>query len=705
VAIENAFGMIDTTFTNIPGGTEVPFTYTPTSETRIYPLVVEDAECAYHFADSGDTLTLHMRSDVITPCNVITTHDTVCYGGSGHLTATLQLQGHPVDANHPTSVRWFADYNMTHELKSEILTGGFSYYDTAGLTQRTVLYVSLNQDNICPSINGVTTNVHSMENGASTELHCADAIRYYDPGGRDGDYPVSGNGSYFETFHSYDGRPVAIHFDSLDLAVPSKLYIFTGTEAIHDSLIYTVSYGTVPPDIILSNGPYMSLMFSPGPVSAKGWEAVVSPAPGIAIAEVLPQNIVRFADEVCHIGGDDYTPPFEGWERVVSQIVLDSLLNDPETSGLYTFQKHFTDSHGCDSLVRFDLTVGIQPVCLDTTIVILSTDTAGIVWHGKAYKETGQYYYTIAGTGDETHCDCVERLSLIVLDVKVHDNEMCEGDDALMVIEVSTPNIKRDFPDRTTVGDIYCERYVQTSTGAFTQMLFIDPEKFAAQRQFDSLTPLGVVFYVDPDVTEARVVSLTDAFRGALPWARTEVMTSVQSVGLKTSMESSVEDFDGKANTDMIKQTAELATDKNFQLNAPAAFFCYYFDPKAAEVPSSLDDPNTRYNTPTDWYLPSAGEVSVFRANRGLVNKTIEKLIELGYSAEYPDPPYDPDHPGYYKGSAYWSSTESNTNHQMAWFLQAKGQMNGHKTKDYTINVWDNNEEHYCVRAVKKVNL
>lgn len=714
VAFESASGIMTKEFFGIQGGEEVWDTYIPTSETKVYPLIVEDAECAYHFADTGDTVTLRMRHDVITPCNIVTTHDMVCYGGDGHVTATLELAGHPVDSNHPTHVRWFADYEMTHMLKGENLTGGFSYYDTADLLRRTYLYVSVNQDNICPSLNGLPTSVRTMENGVTTNLQCADVIRFFDPGGIDGDYPPNTQESYSQTFTSVDGRPVAVHFNSLELAPPSRLFVFTGSQMVQDSLLYTFTYGSSVPEIIISKGASMTFMFSPGPLSAWGWDALVSPAPGLAIVDVLPRNIVSYYDELCQSANEEYLPPFPGWENIVDAATLNDLT---QRSGSYTFSRTFSGAYGCDSIVTFTLDVTRQPLRYDTTVVVLNT-AGGYNWYGTTYTETGQYFRSVPGTAGTTNCDSVDRLNLIVLNVEIEDKELCEDQSVLMTVSVETPNFSRDFEVKTAPGDVLCRRIVQTDGGiSYSEELTLRPDSFLRRSQTETLVPLGVVVFADPNIRKNNIaIGLTDAYRDPVIWAREEVAAKVRSPysyasnagELQRAMyelndksvfrasDSAIRPLNnGLEFTTVIKRNAELAEGNDFQRNAPAAYYCYYYDPTRAEIPSD-DSPMLGSEAIHEgWYLPTVSEFSLFRANRAFVNKTLQMLKDHGYNAELPDPPGPYRHTTNrqeQRGSGYWTSVEfwpgQSNSYNSALFYQAKGQINGLGSSIAPIYKW-----------------
>lgn len=671
VAVENRFGVQTWTFNSIPSGDTAHLTFTPTIESKIYPISMVDElddGCDYNHADPGDTVTLGMRTDAITPCNIITTHDTVCYLGTGHLTATLQLEGHPVSSDFPTNVRWYADYEMTHLLTDTIIEDGYSYYDTAGLTHRTILYVSINQDGICPSLNGITTNSMSMSNGTTTSMYCADAIRFFDPGGPDADYPT-GTSALTQVFVSEDNRPVAIHFDSLSLSKASYLRIFTGEQKVVDSLLYTFTYGSDVPEIIVSAGNTLTVQFVPGPLSASGWDAVVSPAPGMAIADVYPYNQVRYTDQLCQTT-DPFTPSFDGWENLVSQELLNTLVQTP---GTRTFTDTTTSVKGCDSVTIYTLVVNQPPVRSDTTVVITSVD-GGYQWHGETYTETGQYTFAVSSTSSVTGCDSLDRLNLIVLQVDTSDNEICIGETTQLYVQVQTPNIVSSFDIPSLVGDVVCQRVVQSESGSYTQTEILRPDSFLLHANDEGLIPMGVVFFVDPaDNAHGLAMALVDAYDTACKWSTDNTITNGHRLSSNSDAQpgnnalyASAFDMIGKTNTVNI---LESARSKGGEEKAPAAYYCHYYD----HTTQSTGDVHLAY---PDWYMPSTGELSLYFAERLTVNNTLHiigQYLESSGSEYSATVPFD----GIFCDTGYWTSTEFNS----VWVghLNQKGQLRSHK--------------------------
>lgn len=64
-----------------------------------------------------------------------------------------------------------------------------------------------------------------------------------------------------------------------------------------------------------------------------------------------------------------------------------------------------------------------------------------------------------------------------------------------------------------------------------------------------------------------------------------------------------------------------MAEGGSFAENAPAAYFCYYYDP----VSQGVDPSEAR-----GWYMPSMGELNLVFGNRAQVNKTLGRLSGYG---------------------------------------------------------------------------
>ena len=665
VAFENAHGIETREFTALSGDT-VSILYSSTTATDIYPVSAEDDECGYTYQQDGDTVHLLMREDVLTPCQISTWHDTVCYGGDAQLFA--RTDGNITsDSESPSYIRWFADYNEHHLLKIDTLTDPDqrSEFDTAGIRQRPILYVSVEKEGHCPSTNGAETRVLKMGDPATDTLvlQCADQIRFYDQGGEHGDYPQStGSDGYMQIFTTSDHRPVSIHFDSLDLATTSRLFVFSGTSMNMDSVIAVLQPSSPIPEILTSRGDTMMLYFMPGPVVASGWSAIVSVAPGMAIADVRPYNTTAFRDEICTTTGT-YTPSFPGWQNLVSQDLLDILVKSP---GTRTFSYTTKDIHQCDSLVTFTLKVKQPPVRKDTTVVITSL-SGGVMWHGLTYTETGQYTFS-ASESEVGDCDSVDRLNLIVLKVDTSDNEICLGDSTELHVSVETPLFESDFETKPTVGDVVCLHTVtEEGIGSHSETLILRPDSFQIRALEEELLPIGVVFYVDPENdAHGLAIALTDAYDTCI-WSSNNNVTNGNRLGGDNMRAQylALNDLNGKSNTRNILTSAQSYNNAT----APAATYCYNYD----HVSQTSGDVHLAY---PDWYLPSSGELYLYFAQRTTVNST---LLMLQNHLQSINSPLTATVPFYDNGNdtGYWTSTEYTL--EFAGHLNQKGQLRNHR--------------------------
>ena len=95
----------------------------------------------------------------------------------------------------------------------------------------------------------------------------------------------------------------------------------------------------------------------------------------------------------------------------------------------------------------------------------------------------------------------------------------------------------------------------------------------------------------------------------------------VHSKNRLASQAEALFDLDGAGNTLVIKEYAERATGESFAENAPAAYFCYYYDPESQNVnPAEA----------RGWYMPAMGELNLVFGNRAQVNKTLSRLSSYG---------------------------------------------------------------------------
>ncbi len=598
IAFSNGDG-IETKTYHTTSGVPVNDTYITFTDAKIYPLSNSDGNCDYTWADESDTIRVMMKKNIADACTLLGSYDTVCYGSDAFFAARSTME-------KPYTIRWYSDYELTHLLKEETMTAtgpDTSFYDTLALTHHAEVFVTIDKDGFCPTVYGLPTNSVNFANG-STEIACGQVIRVYDDGGATGDYATGTNTKH--TYTTTDGKPVTIHFEELNLSETAHLFVINGTALNVDSVLYDLTAGSPNPGVISSNGNALTLYFIPGMKSAAGWSAIVEHSPGMSIADVYKKNEVVLRDEVCQSQTNTYDDPY----GVVPNVVPDlSILNkNLRKAGTYTYTQTIegADRHGCDSTVTFILTVN-PPVHHDTTVVttnFILNDQGGYVWpvNGRTYTTTGRYSKR---TGLPDGCDSLDILDFIVLQVDTSNNEICRGDTAIIGVSVTTPDISfRDdlIPPTIAIGDVWCD------DGSFMKVdSFLASDKVAK----------GVVFYVDSTGFHGLAVSL---------WYSDTRMQWATSYGQWTpklytgNVNPNVTNLyafamNGMENTLSIKEHAE-ALPGGFQTNAPAAYFCYYYDHITGTV-------GTEHK---GWYLPAVGEYYIFNIFRDEINPTLSKL-------------------------------------------------------------------------------
>lgn len=604
LAFENELG-IETRAYSGEVGVPVGDVYATTTPAKIYPIHIADSDgCDYNVADHGDTAYIQVLTDMVDACQLLSHNDTVCYEGDATLEARATL-------TPPYTLNWYGDYNLTHLLKSENITDdSWSVYDTAEIRQRTILFTSVIKEGFCPRVNGLANRTMNLADG-STTIGCDDVYRLYDSGGETGGFAPEE--VLFHTFKSTDGKPVSILFQELNLSTTSHLYLFSGHEIEPDSMLNVLSRTSPIPDIITSNGDELSLYFVAGMSGGAGWKAIVQHEPGVVIADAYPRNHVTFYDEVCQSQSLTYDDIYGITPEVVSQSELNEAV---KKAGTYFFTKTLVGaaSNGCDSIVSFILTVNAPPHN-DTTVVTSNFELNGnpYVWRGHAYDTTGRYSEIVHTANG---CDSLDILNLIVLIIDTTDNEICLGDTTTMGVMVTTPKLtwkEGEIPAVKAPGDVLC------SDGSVIRVdSFLRSDK----------VPIGVVYYVDLTGQHGKAVALVDA-PAAVQWARkgTSSVSSefvykfVHSKNRLASQAEALFDLDGAGNTLVIKEYAERATGESFAENAPAAYFCYYYDPESQNVnPAEA----------RGWYMPAMGELNLVFGNRAQVNKTLSRLSSYG---------------------------------------------------------------------------
>lgn len=604
MAFENGTGVETRTYSG-EAGVPITDTYSTTTPAKIYPTHIIDPDgCDYTVADPSDTTYIGVLTNMVDACHVLMRNDTVCYEDD----AVLQVRA---TVEPPYTLNWYGDYHLTHLLKSEEMTDdGWSVYDTTEVRQRSILYTSVIKEGYCPRVNGLTNNTMNFAEGATT-MGCGDVYRMYDSGGESGAYTQGEN--IFHTFTSTDGEPISILFEELNLSTTSHLYVFSGHELVPDSMLNVFTYNSPLPDLITSSGNELSLYFVAGMSTGAGWSAIVQHEPGVVMADVFERAHSTIYDEVCQSHSLPYDDIYHVVPEVASQAELDEAVKN---AGTYFFTKSFPGgaANGCDSIVTFVLTVNSPPYH-DTTIVTSNFELNGnpYMWKGHAYDTTGRYSEIVHTANG---CDSLDIINLIILIIDTTDNEICRGETTTMGVMVTTPKLtwqEGEIPAVMAPGDVLC------SDGSVIRVdSFLRSDK----------VPIGVVYYVDLTGQHGKAVALVDdpntvkwARRGTSSNSSEYVYKFVHSKRKLPNQRDALFDLDGFGNTLTIKQYAEMAESESFAENAPAAYFCYYYDPVIRNV------------NPTEargWYLPSMGELNLVFGNRAQVNKSLSRLSAYG---------------------------------------------------------------------------
>ena len=632
---------------------------------KIYPVNIQDDECGYPFADSWDTIYVSISNNVIHSCDIFTIDDYVCHDND----ATLQAQS---TIDYPYIIRWYSDMDQTQLLKEDNIANAedWSTYDTSHIIQRTLLYVSVDKDGYCPSVNSSYTDIINMRED-TINMNCAQSYRVFDSGGMNGDY---GTGEMIkQTFIADSGRKVVmiIDRDSWDLSNTSTLLVISGTELEPDSVMYELTKGGYLPEIIISKGSALTLFFMSGEIAAGGWSALVEPMPGVAIADAYPPNQTNLYDEVCQSSSLEYEDIYHVSPWLVSQTELNEAV---KRAGLHVFTHNFEgqDQHQCDSVVIFSLMVN-DPPFVDTMVVTTNFLLNGqpYHWKGMDLDSTGRYSKINTMTDG---CDSLDILSLVILQIDTSDNEICDGESTIMGISVETPRLiwkEGEIPPVKAPGDVLC-----TDGSVLRVDAFLESGK----------TPVGVVYYIDPTGEHGKIIALKDApivtINGKINyygiWAQDqEKAKSIHAVNKCTDQKDALFDMRGKANTQAIKASAENIDDsvdpeRAFLYYAPAAYYCYYYNESSGVV-----DPSNPEGW--GWYLPAMGELNILFGNRVPVNATLKKLKERGYAAEELD-----NGKNYYLSSSEAGKASDNT---ICWHNDYSGHFVSHqKISSYTSN-------------------
>lgn len=722
LAFASRMGMTYQTYENVPSGSECIIKYVPMDTTKVYPVFINDHQCSYNHADAGDTIVIetYEQKSMLNNCNLLTTDDRICVGETAHLSAKGRNLPYP-DA--PYTIQWFSDFALTNLLQTDIIYDevSSSEFDTANLTENTAFYVKIAQEGMCPSHQALADQVfvmnRSQHNRRTTFDNCnvngsSHVLRVYDSGGPENNY---GEGELIQHyFESASGHTLTIHFDELDLAQGSSLMIFSGREALGDSMLCRLLPGSDIPDVIVSRSRQLTLLFTSQGYTAGGWSALVQASNSMAVAEVRKPKTYSIQDRICQTHYLSYEDRLNVLGTIVDTNIYD--INEMiKTAGTYPFMHTYKNgaSNGCDSIVVFTLIVD-PPAVVDTTVVTLSLNLP-YHWPNRGdYYETGEYSYPVKDPA--TGCDIDNRLKLIVLEIDEFTSyrDTCEGENVVLGVHVITPDIPMEFPTTNHIGDVLC----QNDMG---QTYLMSPDEYLSSGEPNAI---GVVFFLDASNDHGKAIALRDAyeglngrndlerFPGECLWASGKnnprnneiIYRQIHSGRMYSLLNDALYDMSGIYNTDTIKKSvlnaAQISeTDENFlttfRTYAPAAFYCYYYN---AEKARTTPGDNAYEGFHSGWYMPSLGEFSLYYANRLLVDRTLQKLQHPPHNAQQLHGRVDvtSSQGSYQYDESYWTSTEGNDVTQ-AYRVSGKGQIIYNK-KNYTKAISTNNPT--FVRAI-----
>ena len=616
VAFANASGVHVRSYT-AASGVAVTDTFSTLSPAKIYPVSIRDDHCEYTYADMDDTVYVHLRTDVAEACHIVTTFDTVCLGATAYLTAAA-------NAVTPYILRWYGDYGQKMLLKTDTLTGldQKSYYDTSNIFRRTLLYVSLQADGMCPSVNGLTDSTMNMKEG-KTILSCGRKIRFYDSGG-----PDSGSTSdetIVHRFRTSDGTRVSIHFDEANLIGSAHLLIFAGDSLRADSLLLDIRKGSLMPQTVVSSGNVLTVCITGQKVANSDWRAVVEAAPGIAVADVREANTVWYRDEVCQRRSGMYDDPYGMVPGIVS---AEEVAQAVRKAGNYYYTRTFpADSiRECDSTVNFTLVVN-PPEMGETSATVVRQ--MGYLWRDSVYRESGRHAVLLTSADG---CDYLDVLNLTVIDTYCPDAEICLGDTVSLSVSatLSSEGVRDTLLRRVArPGDVLC---------ADGSILPVDSFLISGK------SAKGIVFYVDETGFHGRAVALTEVQRMVV-YANPPFV--LRQPIIKDTV--AIRDWDGESNTLILRALDAAYNDVSFSSDATAVSYCYYFNHNTLAADGEWHG----------WYLPSYGELSLMQSNVWEIRQTLNKLCQQNSAFK----PFG----NYY----YWSSTARDANR--FWLISFAG--------------------------------
>ena len=343
------------------------------------------------------------------------------------------------------------------------------------------------------------------------------------------------------------------------------------------------------------------------------------------ILHVRAPKEVTYYDTVCQSQVNSYTdgPNDPLAHALFGQSSLDSLVR--VSGALIKENVYMKDEYGNDSIVNFYLIVKTKRH--DTTVTVTNFTGDTYFWHDSLYTVTGNHsIYTQLTDG----CDFYDFLHLIILDIDTSANAICQGESSDLIITVT----KRKDPNDTSpkvprVGDVLC-----------TDGTVMHPDSFLTSGK----TAMGVVLTANPKDGFGRAIALNES---SLQWYK----KTQQSVLLQTlsntnasSRETALQDMDGDGNTANIMATLTSISDvyANAVIEAYAVTYCYYYDHTTESMGTESHG----------WYLPSAGEAFMLRANQKQLNNSLTKLGKTNMIS-----------------AGYWTSTQySSTWNNYLWF-------------------------------------
>lgn len=209
----------------------------------------------------------HITIKAGVPATEITTvDDEVCFGSEATLTATS-------DIDFPQYYTWFAPDRITI-LKQETVTAGGHSTLTVTPDEETDYYVAITNDENCPIVEQIHNRlVEVMMNNQnnSYDLSSNDSVRFYDTGGKDGDYWTDWGGDFY--FNAEEGSHIRIHFDTVQLARNAYIQIYNGDNSNNPIVYITGSRGNL--DTIVESNRVRIYFSGYSNTSAPGWEAYV----------------------------------------------------------------------------------------------------------------------------------------------------------------------------------------------------------------------------------------------------------------------------------------------------------------------------------------------------------------------------------------------------------------------------------------------